>query len=201
MVWSQILMFNCSKGDPYEEWLMCTKWGENGSKGFVPVKYIEELSPTESAKYTLPVEKRARGRNVATIGREPPQSTSMRQSVQIGAPPLTKSAYMTSSAPYSSGTTNKSTNDPSLAFVDNYERHEKMFRQMMKQREEAFKRLEQRLTEANKEIDHFVKKNEDLIERIKLLDTEIEAERSSVIDPLTTGNITGVRQSKPRPNK
>ena len=184
--------------DPVDEWLMCSKHGDtSGAKGYVPVKYIEELSAMEAAKYVDKSNTRARGRNL--YSREtPPQpqpTTNPRQSVSVQQP-KSSAPYLSTSNSFNPNPTpvSKTLTDPALAFVDNYERQEKMFRQILKQREETFKRLEHRLSEASKEIDHFVKKNEDLIERIKMLDTEIESERSAIIEPLTSGN----RMSQPK---
>jgi hypothetical protein len=183
---------------------MCNKHGDtSGAKGYVPVKYIEELSAMESAKYVDKSNTRARGRNVYSreTTPQPQPTTNPRQSISLQQPKSTAPFLSSSVASFNPNPTpvNKTLTDPALAFVDNYERQEKMFRQILKQREETFKRLEHRLSEASKEIDHFVKKNDDLIERIKMLDTEIESERSALIEPLTSGNRTS--QPKMRTTK
>ncbi|KAL0489396.1 proteasome-associated ATPase [Acrasis kona] len=68
------------------------------------------------------------------------------------------------------------------SYADTLENQEKIFRQTVKQRAENLRRLEKRLQEAGKQIDHFVEKNQDLTERIRQIDTDIELENNTVIE-------------------
>lgn len=78
-------------------------------------------------------------------------------------------------------------NPQSMSFVSEYERSEKKFRQILKQREEMFQKLEDKISDTSKEISHFQEKNEELIDRIKQLDVEIENERNRTLDSIKLG--------------
>jgi len=179
------------KSEKHGEWIEVTKYSDN-SIGFVPFNYIEELPKNEASKYlaTPDVKKvqvgRSRGKNTFNRGDTSPTSNLIATRSSPPRQPNPVSRF----APVSTVTTTppflRQNNDNPLSFVDTYDRSERMFRQIMKQREEMFQKLEDKLNDAAKEVAHFQEKNEEMIDRIKQLDADIESERNRIIDSLNT---------------
>ncbi len=100
---------------------------------------------------------------------------SMKMSPQqsMTKPPLNSSK----SAPFLSPIGDTKTKPSSLLFEDNTSKVDSMFNQMMKQRNDLYKKFEERVSQVGKEVLLFQDKNEQLIERIKQFDQMLEAEK------------------------
>jgi hypothetical protein len=170
--------------------------------GYVPYAYIRLLPPSEAAKHlnSETIKKPGmRNRAKNTFNRNDHLNNSAittgnnTTASQNVPPPIisqstTTSRFTTSTSTVATTPPFMKSNDP-LAFVDSYDRSERMFRQIMKQREEMFSKLEEKLNDSAKEVAHFQEKNEELIDRIKQLDLDIESERNRAIDSFTGGSV------------
>lgn len=69
-------------------------------------------------------------------------------------------------------------------FFEYYEKHEQAFKQLMKQRSDMFRKVEEKLNKASSEIAQFQVKNNQLMDRLKQLDTQLEAEKKAVLEKM-----------------
>ncbi|KAG2391851.1 hypothetical protein C9374_013336 [Naegleria lovaniensis] len=79
--------------------------------------------------------------------------------------------------------------EESMSVLHAYEANEKVFKQTLQQREEAFKRIEQKLDKICQDVNEFQQRNDLLIERIKNLDNRIENDRLRLIDGISAEPI------------
>ncbi|KAL9654826.1 hypothetical protein ABK040_008619 [Willaertia magna] len=134
------------------------------------------------------VESRSRGTSNASSGILSKTSTIGRLSSKS-----TSSNATSSLASYS--TKLKTTDiEESLSFLHTYENYEKVFKQTLQQRSEAFKKLGEKLERASLEIDQFREKNEELIDKIKRLDSRIETDRINLINNFSSDNSNNDRK-------
>eukprot|EP00762_Andalucia_godoyi_P007428 ANDGO_07860.mRNA.1 putative SH3 domain protein len=162
---------------PQDMWIHVSKFTKPEIKGYIPYEYVEELSPQEAKPYL-----------VASSG-SPRKSQS--SSVAAGGPPTTAA----SSAPYqyrtpvptsASAVSQRSVTSSLTAtgVSDTFAQHEVQFRQILKAREETFRKLEASLQATADEVRQCQGRNADLGGKIRELDSMIEEERRKWKDRL-----------------
>eukprot|EP00698_Gefionella_okellyi_P002893 TRINITY_DN12757_c0_g1_i1.p1 TRINITY_DN12757_c0_g1~~TRINITY_DN12757_c0_g1_i1.p1 ORF type:complete len:249 (-),score=58.03 TRINITY_DN12757_c0_g1_i1:57-803(-) len=195
-----------------DEWVIVERVGDK-KKGYVPNSYLKELVGSEAAVY-LPAPlsssrlasstpfkspraftssastastafKSPRSFASSTLGVRDLASRDAMSTSRIGATPGGISAI--SSTPAAPG--------GSESFTEMFARHEQYFKQVMKQREETFKKLEGSIASAAKEISICQEKNSKLSQRISDLDNMIEDERRKWKDRLEAEKKTMLMRS------
>jgi hypothetical protein len=183
------------RGEVQGDWLQVERFTDK-TVGFVPFAYVEELNEKEAAKFlaSKAAETDKKEDNKANI--EIKKGTNEDESRNTKNIPFSRKALSTSSANSISSARlrnraalsippfmkSESNLDVRNNIVESYEKSEKIFKQAMKQREEMFQKMEDKLNDTSKEILHFIEKNDELIDRIKQLDIELEAEKNRSID-------------------
>ncbi|EFC50250.1 predicted protein [Naegleria gruberi] len=87
--------------------------------------------------------------------------------------------------------------EDSVTLMQSYETNEKIFKQTLVQREEAFKSIEQKLDKISKEVLDFQTTNDQLIDKIRRLELRIENDRSNLINNYST-DVSGITEASER---
>ncbi|KAF0980297.1 hypothetical protein FDP41_013511 [Naegleria fowleri] len=142
-----------------------------------------KTSNSTQQNVTLPSTVDSVSTQATIIGSKNMSEQNAKRNVATPSQNLGKTARSTKSMTYATKIGNEL--EESLSVLQAYEANEKIFKQTLQQREEAFKRIEQKLDKICQDVNEFQQRNDLLIERIKNLDNRIENDRLRLIEGIT----------------
>ncbi|GKT18848.1 hypothetical protein ADUPG1_011389, partial [Aduncisulcus paluster] len=177
------ILMECEDGSQSnEDWVLVERLDNPRESGYVPRSYVTPISEDEATgvKRDIAGSTMHDTLHPSALGTSTIRPTSSEFHGKEGQSPgddspLGTAAFDSTAAP-EVGEPLDTTSLPS-SFADMFHRHDAYFRQVVKQREESFRRLETSLNAAAQEISVCQEKNTKLTQRIVELDNLIDEER------------------------
>jgi hypothetical protein len=171
-----------------DEWILVEKHVDSSQRGYIPSSYVQVLPDSEAGKYiALPSSAGTPGATPAaksaasafmSSSKYPSAAKTLATPTTVQATPARSiPASASQPAPFTSSKNLGSASTAGDSFAEMFARHEQYFKQVMRQREETFRKLETSITAASREMSECQEKNSQLSNRINDLDTMIEEER------------------------
>lgn len=153
---------------PQDMWIHVYKYTRPDAKGYVPFDYLSELPPAEAKAYLVSSTPSPRREAVPAAVSAFARASMSTNNLSSSTAGMSQSRYnAASTVPVPSG----------LPSADAFAQHEAQFRQVLKAREETFRKLESSLAQTADEIRQCQTRNSELNGKVRELDAMIEEER------------------------